>query len=251
VAAFAEHRQRVLELLPEAEVEHVGSTAIGGALTKGDLDLLVRVQAGRFDAAVAGLLGLYAVDQLENWTATFASFADPQAADPPVGVQLAVAGSAEDALFGPFRDALRREEQRGDPCGLATPPCPSAWQGAARRRLLLFRMQARRRSRWRLAGRLLLGRCGSAARRRAACGVTPERRLYEAATASSRCVEWSGEVGKVGSAAWWATTRPGARRLVRSFGLRSPPERFARTAPRRGVRAGALCLERRRSNGSG
>jgi GrpB-like predicted nucleotidyltransferase (UPF0157 family) len=63
---------------------------------------------------VAGLLGLYAVDQPENWTATFASFADPQAADPPVGVQLAVAGSAEDALFGPFRDALV-----GDPALLA------------------------------------------------------------------------------------------------------------------------------------
>jgi GrpB-like predicted nucleotidyltransferase (UPF0157 family) len=113
-AAFAEHRRRVLELLPEAEVEHVGSTAIRGALTKGDLDLLVRVEPGDFDAAVAGLRGLYAVDQPENWTATFASFADPQAADPPVGVQLAVAGSADDALFAPFRDALV-----GDPALLA------------------------------------------------------------------------------------------------------------------------------------
>jgi GrpB-like predicted nucleotidyltransferase (UPF0157 family) len=105
-AAFAEHRRRVLGVLPEAEVEHVGSTAIRGALTKGDLDLLVRVGAGDFDAAVAGLRGLYAVDQPENWTATFASFTDPRAADPPVGVQLVVAGSAGDALFGPFRDAL-------------------------------------------------------------------------------------------------------------------------------------------------
>jgi GrpB-like predicted nucleotidyltransferase (UPF0157 family) len=105
-AAFVEHRRRVLELLPQAEVEHVGSTAIRGALTKGDLDLLVRVKPGDFDAAVAGLRSLYVVEQWENWTATFASFAYPQAADPPVGVQLAVAGSADEALFGPFRDAL-------------------------------------------------------------------------------------------------------------------------------------------------
>jgi GrpB-like predicted nucleotidyltransferase (UPF0157 family) len=113
-AAFAEHRRRVLEMLPEAEVEHVGSTAVLGALTKGDLDLLVRVEADDFAAAVAGLLGLYAIDQPENWTPTFASFTDPQAADPPVGVQLAVAGSADDALFGPFRDAVA-----GDPALLA------------------------------------------------------------------------------------------------------------------------------------
>ena len=34
--AFEEHRQRVLEMLPEAHVDHVGSTSIPGALTKGD-----------------------------------------------------------------------------------------------------------------------------------------------------------------------------------------------------------------------
>lgn len=113
-ATFAEHRRRVLKLVPGAEVEHVGSTAIRGALTKGDLDLLVRVEAGDFDAAVAGLGGAYAVDQPENWTPTFASFSDPRAVAPPVGLQLVVDGSADDALFGPFRDALA-----GDPAMLA------------------------------------------------------------------------------------------------------------------------------------
>lgn len=105
-SAFDEHRQRVLEVLPEAQVEHVGSTSIPGALTKGDVDLLVRVDAGRFDAAVAALRALYAVHQPDNWTPTYASFADPQATDLPVGVQLAVAGSTDDELFGQFRDAL-------------------------------------------------------------------------------------------------------------------------------------------------
>ena len=105
-AALDVHRARLGAALPAAEIEHVGSTAIPGALTKGDLDLLVRVPAARFEAAVATLRGLYAVHQPENWTPTYASFADAAAADPPVGVQLAVAGSGDDAQFGPFRDAL-------------------------------------------------------------------------------------------------------------------------------------------------
>ena len=105
-AAFGAHSARIADALPAAEIEHVGSTAIPGALTKGDLDLLVRVPAARFEAAVAALRDLYAIHQPENWTPTYASFADARSHDPPVGVQLTVAGSADDALFAPFRDAL-------------------------------------------------------------------------------------------------------------------------------------------------
>jgi GrpB-like predicted nucleotidyltransferase (UPF0157 family) len=43
-----------------------------------------------------------------SWTPTFASFVDSQATEFPVGIQLTVAGSADDALFGPFREALIR-----------------------------------------------------------------------------------------------------------------------------------------------
>jgi GrpB-like predicted nucleotidyltransferase (UPF0157 family) len=64
------------------------------------------VDAAGFDAAVVTLRGLYAVHQPENWTPTYASFLDPAAVDPPVGVQLAVRGSADDLLFAPFRQAL-------------------------------------------------------------------------------------------------------------------------------------------------
>ncbi|HYH87883.1 MAG TPA: GrpB family protein [Solirubrobacteraceae bacterium] len=105
-AAIAAHSARIGAALPGVEIEHVGSTAIPGALTKGDLDLLVRVPATRFAAAVAALRDRYAVHQPENWTPTYASFVDGDSHDPPVGVQLAVAGSSDDALFAPFRDAL-------------------------------------------------------------------------------------------------------------------------------------------------
>jgi GrpB-like predicted nucleotidyltransferase (UPF0157 family) len=71
--------------------------------------MLVRVQAGEFVAAVGALRQLYAIHQPENWTPTYASFVDSAATDPPIGVQLVVTGSADDALFGPFRDALIRD----------------------------------------------------------------------------------------------------------------------------------------------
>jgi GrpB-like predicted nucleotidyltransferase (UPF0157 family) len=47
-AAYAEHRARIAEVLPNAEIEHVGATSVPGALTKGDVDLLVRVEPGLF-----------------------------------------------------------------------------------------------------------------------------------------------------------------------------------------------------------
>jgi len=52
------------------------------------------------------LRGRYTVHQLHNWTGTLASFKAPGESEPPVGVQLVVAGSDSDGFFGPFRDAL-------------------------------------------------------------------------------------------------------------------------------------------------
>jgi GrpB-like predicted nucleotidyltransferase (UPF0157 family)/protein-L-isoaspartate O-methyltransferase len=105
-AAFATHRARLIELVPKAAVEHIGSTAVPGSLTKGDVDLLVRVPRDGFSTAAQALGSAYAVHQPEHWTSTFASFADSEAIEPPVGVQLVVSGSSEDKSFGAFRDAL-------------------------------------------------------------------------------------------------------------------------------------------------
>jgi GrpB-like predicted nucleotidyltransferase (UPF0157 family) len=55
---------------------------------------------------VLSLQRLYAIHQPGNWTPTLASFNAVGASDLPVGVQLVAAGSADDSLFGPFRDAL-------------------------------------------------------------------------------------------------------------------------------------------------
>ena len=105
-AAVEAHRTAVLELVPGAEVEHVGATAVPGALTKGDVDVLVRVREPEFPAAVDALSRRYAIHQAHNWTPELASFTDPDATEPPVGIQLVVRGSEADRFFGPFRDAL-------------------------------------------------------------------------------------------------------------------------------------------------
>ncbi len=107
--AFEEHRERLRSLVASAQIEHVGSTSIPGAVTKGDLDLLVTVEPDAFNSAIAALRTSYAVHQPENWTPTYASFVDPAASMPPVGVQLVVRGTPDEAMFVGFRDALRAD----------------------------------------------------------------------------------------------------------------------------------------------
>jgi GrpB-like predicted nucleotidyltransferase (UPF0157 family) len=105
--AFQRHSREIRSLVPTAEVEHVGATAVPGLLTKGDVDLLVRVPEGDFPGAAAALRRRYEVDQPANWTGTFASFAEEQEGDVPVGVQLVVAGSRVDAAFVSLRRVFR------------------------------------------------------------------------------------------------------------------------------------------------
>jgi GrpB-like predicted nucleotidyltransferase (UPF0157 family) len=101
---FQKQRERILKQLPFAEVHHIGSTAIPGSLTKGDLDLNVRVKRREFATAVELLKEMYAVNQPNNWTATFASFRDNKVGM-NFGVQLTAIGSLEDT-FLVHRDML-------------------------------------------------------------------------------------------------------------------------------------------------
>ena len=122
----AEQSARIRAVISAAVVEHVGSTSIRGALTKGDVDLLVQVEAGDFDAAVAALRVLYEVNQRENWTATFASFKDDTSFALPFGAQLAATGSdafhfvrlrdrlASDPVSLDRYNAIKRSHEGGD-----------------------------------------------------------------------------------------------------------------------------------------
>ena len=91
--------KQLSSLLPRAEFHHIGATAIPGAVTKGDVDVLLRVEASDFLSAVSALRGRFAIKQPENWTEVFASFGDDSSYQFPIGVQLVVKDSEGDIFL--------------------------------------------------------------------------------------------------------------------------------------------------------
>lgn len=90
---------RIRVLLPDAELHHIGATAVPGALTKGDIDILLRVKPPDFPIVVEALKQHFQIKQPENWTPEFASFGDDTAYPLPVGVQVVVRDSSVDFLL--------------------------------------------------------------------------------------------------------------------------------------------------------
>jgi GrpB-like predicted nucleotidyltransferase (UPF0157 family) len=88
----------IQRLLPGASVVHIGATSLPDGLTKGDVDVNVRVPADRFDEAVRELSSRYERAQIQNWTPTYASFADG-AEELLLGIQVTVVGAPDDFLI--------------------------------------------------------------------------------------------------------------------------------------------------------
>jgi GrpB-like predicted nucleotidyltransferase (UPF0157 family) len=103
--AFARHAEGLRQLLPRARVEHVGSTAVPGSITKGDLDICVIVTSSDFAGAVSRLDECYARNTGSDWTTEFAAFASREREPVDVGVQLVVEGSPAD-VFVRWRELL-------------------------------------------------------------------------------------------------------------------------------------------------
>ncbi|ARU15736.1 GrpB family protein [Croceicoccus marinus] len=96
--------QRLIRVLPTgSEIMHVGATAIADCLTKGDLAVMVRVDAEEFSEAELALASLFARG-LSDRTEDFASFEDKNAV-PPLGILLVAKGGTLD-VFEKFRDRL-------------------------------------------------------------------------------------------------------------------------------------------------
>ncbi len=97
----------LLARLPYAEIEHVGSTAIPGCLTKGDLDVLVRVSGPDFERAALTLDGMPLAPSTRNErTAEYAEY-DYSDGGISAAVQLAVAGSHLDDCFHGLKALLK------------------------------------------------------------------------------------------------------------------------------------------------
>jgi ribosomal protein S18 acetylase RimI-like enzyme/GrpB-like predicted nucleotidyltransferase (UPF0157 family) len=112
VTAAIERQTALLgRLVPGADLEHIGATAVPGSLTKGDLDLMVRVPAERFEEALAALESCFERNHPDEWTPSLASFNERPEVELPVGVQLVVAGSIADRAFAEWRDRLRADPE--------------------------------------------------------------------------------------------------------------------------------------------
>ncbi len=94
--------------LPRASIQHVGSTAVPGSLTKGDLDLCVRVSESDLDSAYATIASFFKCNGTVI-TATLQQFSTAVAGI-PVGIQLVLEGGPED-FFVYFRDLLRADPE--------------------------------------------------------------------------------------------------------------------------------------------
>jgi len=56
---YCSQKERILHLIPDADIQHVGSTSIPNSLTKGDIDIQVRVDQKQFTQAVEALSAVY------------------------------------------------------------------------------------------------------------------------------------------------------------------------------------------------
>lgn len=104
-AVFDSLNTTLTALLPTARIEHVGSTSIPGAVTKGDLDICVQVAQRAFPEADRVLAERFARNVGSHQSASLSSFVD-DSWPVPVGVQLVAFGGNED-FFLRWRDLLR------------------------------------------------------------------------------------------------------------------------------------------------
>ena len=107
--AFIEYKSFLRNLLPGADIQHIGSTAIPGSLTKEDLDIQVRVSAAEFPRAITVLMKHYETNKGNTKTDTFRAFQD-DGADPRLGIQLTVIDSELD-FFWKIREVLKLNDE--------------------------------------------------------------------------------------------------------------------------------------------
>jgi len=101
---FEKQKDSLGKLIPSADIQHVGSTAVPGSITKGDVDIQVRVQEDEFEDARKQLVQHYNSNHKDEiWRNGFASFEDYDNPVIPVGIQLTVIGSKYDE-FHKIRD---------------------------------------------------------------------------------------------------------------------------------------------------
>lgn len=103
---YRELRSKILAVIPAADIQHVGSSAVPGVLSKGDVDIYVGVAPAQFADAIGALESLgFDVKMGSLRTQSLCPFEGQR----DVGVQLVAKGS-EFEFFITFRDLLLADE---------------------------------------------------------------------------------------------------------------------------------------------
>ena len=101
---FEDYKNKIQPLIPFAVIEHIGSSAIPNAISKGDLDIYIEVPTHRFIDAIQQLQQLNFKEKLDTLRTHELCMLESQQHD--VALQIVVTGS-EFCNFITFRDLLR------------------------------------------------------------------------------------------------------------------------------------------------
>ena len=105
---FSRVATRLRELLPaSADIRHIGATAIPGCLTKGDLDIVARVEQQDFAWSDQALANDFSRNTGSVRTDSFSAFEDATTS-PHLGIQLTAVGGPYD-FFHLFVDVLNQD----------------------------------------------------------------------------------------------------------------------------------------------
>ena len=129
-------RDQLLNLLgPEVDIHHIGATSVPGLLTKGGLDILIRVEPGSFESAAKALDKSYLRNTRSIRTRDFTAYII-DGDDLDIGIQLAAKGGAFD-FFSSFQEKLSRSQtlrtQYNDLKRAAWPSGPDEYRNAKTR----------------------------------------------------------------------------------------------------------------------
>ncbi len=104
---FVQQKELIQSLIPSAQIEHVGSSSIKGAINIGDLDIQVRIPQEDFGQAEEALKSLYFINHPELRNDQFAIFKSVDH-ELPIGIMLTVIDSKYDEFYKQ-RDLLRND----------------------------------------------------------------------------------------------------------------------------------------------
>lgn len=133
---FLRYKSKIEEVLPDARVEHIGASSIPKAISKGDLDIFVGVDATELDSNVQRLMTLGFQEKVDTLRTPELCMLESDSFE-DVAIQV-VANGSEFEFFLSFRDALRSDAMLVQQYNELKLSCEGLSQGAYRQKKSAF-----------------------------------------------------------------------------------------------------------------